>query len=139
MHIQNDLVTRYWAATAVLLAGVVTGCQYCLPAVVGLNIVQVIHFVIRNRSLTAFPVQVRTNYLALLFLGQVPYMFWIYWWQLIGTTAMVLYQYCFLARCLSLAPWNKQEPYSWNLVKRTFLTPPVNGSILQQLPASATS
>lgn len=139
MNIQNNIVTRYWAATVILLAGVVTGCEYCLPAVIALNMVQVMHFIAREESLTAFPVQVRVSYLALLFLAQAPNMFWIFWWQLIGTAAMVLYQYCFLARCLSLAPWNKQEAYSWSLVRRTFLAPPVSGNILQGLPAEANS
>ncbi len=135
MNITNDIVTRYWAATVVLLVGVVTGCRYCLPAVIVLNIIQVVHFACRERSLTAFPVQVRATYLGLLFLSQAPYMIWILWWQLIGTSAMVLYRYCFLARCLSLLPWNRREPYSWRLVKHTFFTPPVTGSILQGRPA----
>lgn len=139
MKIENNIVTRYWAATTVLLAGVVSGCSYCLPAVIGLNIVQVIHFIYRERSLSAFPVQVRVTYLGLLFLAQAPYMSWIFWWQLIGTTAMVLYQYCFLARVLSLMPWNKSEPYSMDLVKRTFLSAPVSGSILQGLPAGSSN
>ncbi|MGD8618843.1 MAG: hypothetical protein PVH54_06600 [Gammaproteobacteria bacterium] len=135
MNIVNDIVTRYWAATTILLAGVVSGCSYCLPAVIGLNIIQVIHFIYREKSLTAFPVQVRTSYLGLLFLAQAPYLFWIFWWQLIGTAAMVLFQYCFLARCLSLMPWNRREPWSLTLVKRTFFSAPVTGSILQGLPA----
>ncbi len=135
MKIENNLVSRYWAATTLLLAGVVSGCSDCLPAVIGLNIIQVIHFIYREKSLTAFPVQVRISYLGLLFLAQAPYLFWIFWWQLIGTTAMVLFQYCFLARCMSLMPWNKREPYSVSLLKRTFLSAPVSGNILQGLPA----
>jgi hypothetical protein len=135
MKIVNDIVNRYWAATTILLAGVVSGCNYCLPAVIALNIIQVIHFIYREKSLTAFPVQVRMSYLGLLLLAQVPYLFWIFWRQLIGTAAMVLFQYCFLARCMSLMPWNKDEPYSVALVKRTFFSAPVSGNILQGLPA----
>jgi hypothetical protein len=135
MKIENNIVTRYWAVTTILLAGVVSGCSYCLPLVIGLNIIQVIHFIYREKSLLAFPVQVRMSYLGLLFLAQTPYMFWIFWWQLIGTAAMVLFQYCFLARVMSLMPWNKNEPYSMDLVKRTFFTAPVSGNILQGLPA----
>jgi len=135
MKIVNDTVTRYWAATTILLAGVVSGSSDCLAVVIGLNTIQVIHFIYREKSLTAFPVQVRVSYLGLLFLAQAPYLFWIFWWQLIGTAAMVLYQYCFLARCLSLLPWNRREPWSMALVKRTFFSPPVAGNILQGLPA----
>jgi len=135
MKIQNDIVTRYWAATTILLAGVVSGCSDCVQAVIGLNLIQVIHFIHREKSLTAFPVQVRMSYLGLLFLAQAPYLFWIFWWQLLGTAAMVLYQYCFLARCPSLMPWNRREPCSTALVKRTFFSAPVTGNILQGLPA----
>ena len=137
MKIENNIVTRYWAVTTILLAGMVTGCSYCLPAVIGLNIIQVIHFIYREKSLQAFPVQVRVAYLGLLFLAQAPFMFWIFWWQLIGTAAMVLFQYCFLARVMSLMPWNKNEPYSMELVKRTFFSAPVSGNILQGLPAES--
>jgi len=135
VNITDNIVTRYWAVTTILLAGIVSGCDYCLPAVIGLNIVQVIHFIYRERSLIAFPVQVRVTYLGLLCLAQAPFMFWIFWWQLIGTAAMVLFQYCFLARVMSLMPWNKREPWSMSLVKRTFFSAPVTGNILQGLPA----
>jgi hypothetical protein len=133
---QPDLVWSYWAATTVLLVGVVTGIEYSYQAVVALNIIQVIHFALREKSLTAFPVQVRTAYLGLLFLSQAPYMFWIIWWQLIGTAAMVFFKYCFLARCMALMPWNKSEDYSVDLFKRTLLTAPIEGNILHGLPAT---
>ena len=63
-------------------------------------------------------------------------MVWIFWWQLIGTSAMVLFEYCFLARCLSLLPRNRQDEMSLELVKRTFMSVPVKGNVLQGLPAT---
>ena len=135
MKFSNNLVWWYWATTTVLLIGVVMGNAQSLQAVITLNAVQVIHFIIREKSLAAFPVQVRIAYFGLLFLAQAPFMFWIFWWQLIGTSAMVLFEYCFLARCLSLLPWNKKEIYSLELIKRTFLSAPVKGNVLQGLPA----
>ena len=134
MRFFNNLVWWYWAATTILLVGVVAGNTQSLQAVIVLNAIQVIHFILREKSLLAFPVQVRITYFGLLFLAQAPFMFWIFWWQLIGTSAMVLYEYCFLARCLSLIPWNKKEDYSLGLIKRTFLSGPVKGNILQGLP-----
>jgi hypothetical protein len=134
---QPDLVWSYWAVTTVLIIGALAGVEYSYQAVVGLNIVQVIHFALREQSVTAFPVQVRVTYLGLLFLSQAPYMIWILWWQLIGTAAMVLFKYCFLARCMSLMPWNKSEKYSVELFKRTFFTAPVDGNVLHGLPAKA--
>lgn len=137
MKYSNSIVWWYWLLTTLLLIGAVTGNSQSLQAVIGLNIIQVIHFLIRERSITAFPVQVRVTYLGLLVLSQAPYMFWILWWQLIGTAAMVLFGYCFLARCMSLMPWNKTELYSMDLVKRTFFSPPVKGNIQQGLPAAS--
>jgi len=134
MRFFNNLVWWYWAATTILLIGVVAGNTLSLKAVIALNAIQVIHFILREKSLVAFPVQVRITYFGLLFLAQAPFMFWIFWWQLIGTSAMVLFEYCFLARCLSLLPWNKKENYSLELIKRTFLSGPVKGNILQGLP-----
>ena len=133
---QPDLVWSYWAVTTILLLGVVSGIGYSYQAVVALNIIQVIHFALREKSVTAFPVQVRTTYLGLLFISQAPYMIWIIWWQLIGTAAMVFFKYCFLARCMSLMPWNKSEKYSVDLFKRTFLSAPIEGNVQQGLPAT---
>lgn len=133
MKFSYNLIWWYWAATTILLVGVVADSNHSLQAVIALNAVQVIHFVFRERSLTAFPVQVRITYFGLLFLAQLPFMFWIFWWQLIGTAAMVFFEYCFLARCLSLLPWNKKEAYSLEMIKLTFLSPPVKGNILQGL------
>jgi hypothetical protein len=131
----KDIAWWYWLVTTILLIGVVTGNTASLLTVIALNIVQVIHYIIRERNVAAFPVQVRVTYLGLLFLAQAPYMFWIFWVQLIGTTAMVMYDYCFLARCLSLMPCNKTEEYSLELIKRTFFSAPVEGNVLQGLPA----
>jgi hypothetical protein len=47
----------------------------------------------------------------------------------------VTFGYCTLARCLSLLPWNRSEPLSFALLRRTFLSRPVKGSVLQGLPA----
>ena len=126
----KDIVWRYWAATTLLLIGVVTGIDYSLEAVIALNAIQVFHFLLREKSLVAFPVQVRITYFGLLFLAQAPFMFWIFWWQLIGTAAMVLFQYCFLARLVSLMPWNLKEPLTPAVIKRTFFSAPVQGSVL---------
>ena len=48
---------------------------------------------------------------------------WLFWVPAIGTVAQVLFGYCTLARCLSLLPWNRQEPFSWHLVWRSFCVP----------------
>ena len=125
----------YWAVTDVLLVGGLWGWPPGFWPVIGLTLVQVLHYLGRERSLSAFPVQVRMAYLGLLLLGQWDPFYFVYWVQLTGTTAMVLVDYCALARFLSLMPWNRREPLSRSMVLRTFLSPPVKGNILQGLPA----
>ena len=46
---------------------------------------------------------------------------------------MVLVGYCPLARMLSLLPWNRRQPLSVALVRRTFLSAPVSGSIVEAM------
>ncbi|RDH82294.1 MAG: hypothetical protein DIZ80_08315 [endosymbiont of Galathealinum brachiosum] len=136
MKFSNNIVWWYWAVTTLLLMGVVSGNQQSLYVVIVLNFIQVLHFILREKSLVAFPVQVRLTYFSLLIIAQLPFMFWVYWWQLIGTAAMVLFEYCFLARCMSLMAWNRNEEFTFFLLKKTFLSAPVKGNVLQGLPAS---
>jgi hypothetical protein len=125
---------RYWAVTDVLLIAAVLGWKAGFAAVIGLNIVQLAHFLAREKSLSAFPVQVRAAYLGLLLAGQWDPLYFIYFVQIAGTTAMVLADYCPLARFLSLMPWNRRQPFSLELLKRAVFSPPVRGNILQGLP-----
>jgi hypothetical protein len=125
----------YWAVTDVLLIAAVLGWQQGFVAVIGLNLVQVLHFLAREKRLSAFPVQVRFAYLGLLLAGQWGPLYFIYCIQIAGTTAMVLFDYCPLARFLSLMPWNRREALTLELVKLTVFSPPVRGNILQGLPA----
>jgi hypothetical protein len=126
----------YWLASAMLLLVWGIGSLAGLWLALGLALVQVGHFRLREGSFRAFPVQVRIAYAAILALGAwEPIRPWL-WAPTIGTTAQVLFGYCALARLLSLLPWNRQAPLSASLVWRTFTAPPRQGSVLQGLPAT---
>ena len=84
--------------------------------------IQIVHVIRLTRDLTSFPVQVRVAYLAMLIAGLWEPFQWMHWMQLAGTTARVLIGYCLLARTLSLAPWNRSQPMSFALIRRTFLS-----------------
>ena len=126
----------YWLATAALLSAALFGWRAMLACTIALAAVQIGHFAVRTGSLASFPVQVRGAYLALLLLGLWPPLSVVHWVQFVGTWAMVLTGYCFLARCLSLLPWNRQARPSVQVVVRTFLSRPVKGSILRHAPAA---
>jgi hypothetical protein len=134
MFIPKHFTWWYWLAADLLLLYGLAGGEWGFAPVIALCAAQALHFIVRERSLSAFPVQVRVSYLGLLLFGLWEYGHFIYWIQLAGTSAMVLADYCPLARFLSLMPWNRRESFSWKLLVRTFLSRPVRGSILQGLP-----
>ncbi|MDH5188946.1 MAG: hypothetical protein OEW37_08330 [Rhodospirillaceae bacterium] len=124
----------YWFVTTVLLTLGIFVWPEALLAVIILNAVQSIHVLIASGKISAFPSQVRVAYLGLLIIGMIDGLAFIHWMQLVGSWAMILFDYCPLARILSLMPWNRSQPFSWDLVRMTALTPPVKGNILHGLP-----
>lgn len=130
----KELSWQYWFVTACLLTVGVAGNPSGFHLAIGLTVAQLIHFVIREGSVAAFPVQVRFWYLVLLLVALPQPMQVIYWIPTIGTWAQLIFGYCTMARCVSLLPWNRQERFSVDLVTRTFFSHPVPGNILQGLP-----
>jgi hypothetical protein len=124
----------YWLVTVASLSAGLAGYPEALALAVALTVVQVLRFVVHTGGLTSFSVQVRVAYLTLLLLGFWPALSFVHWIQFAGTWAMVVADYCFLARCLSLLPWNRREPLTAQHVASTFLSRPVKGNILQGLP-----
>ena len=125
---------RYWLATAFFLTAGVSGWPLGFLLAIGLTGFQLIHFSIREHSITAFPVQVRLGYLLLLLAALPDRLHLIYWIPTIGTWAQILFGYCTMARMVSLLPWNRRKVFSFELLKRTFFSAPVRGNILQGLP-----
>jgi len=117
-----DLNWGYWLLTAGLLAAGLSGWSAGIFLAITLTVIQIAHVIWLNRDLTAFPLQVRAVYLAMLIAGLWGPLQWIHWLQLVGTSARVLTGYCLLARTLSLAPWNRRQPLSVGLIKRTYLS-----------------
>ena len=127
----KDIGWWYWLITAPLLTYGVAGNTTGFMLAIGLTIFQLIHFIFRNKSITAFPVQVRFWYLILLIVALPEPLQLVYWIPTIGTWAQVIFGYCAMARCVSLLPWNKSEPFSFALLQKTFFSRPVRGNIQQ--------
>ena len=132
----KDVGWWYWLVTAGLLTFGLSGNQIGFAFAIGLTIIQLIHFVFRERNITAFPIQVRFWYLMLLLVAWSEPLQWIYWVPAIGTWAQVIFGYCTMARCVSLLPWNRSEQLSLDLLTKTFLSRPVRGSIKQGFEAT---
>lgn len=129
----------YWLATVPLLVLGVMGYVEAIYGAIALTAVQFVQYMLSTRDFMAFPVQVRTGYILLLLIGLLPYMSFIHWIQLFGTSAMVLFGYCPLARILSLMSWNRDYELSWRMLWVTFFSAPVDGCIKDSLPSHAQS
>ncbi|MBE0616003.1 MAG: hypothetical protein IH604_20220 [Burkholderiales bacterium] len=131
MLVNPTLFKLYWGCTALGialgLAGVVMGLYFAIA----ICVLQTAHYLLRARSAKAFPVQVRIAFLGLLIAGLWAPLTVIHWIQLVGTTALLLFGYCFLARALSLMPWNRSHALSLGLIRRTIFSAPVKGSIME--------
>lgn len=115
----------YWLATLPLLvAAAAGGARSLFAPLIGFVLWQGLHFRRRSGALTAPPVQTRLAYAGLLLAGLWPPLAFVHWIQIAGTTAMVIAGYCPLARLLSLMPWNRREPLTLALVRRTVLASP---------------
>jgi len=128
MKTHHDVSWWYWRGAAVLLTyGLFWNPMgFCYAGI--LSIVHLGHYVWREKSLTAFTVQVRTLYLAILVVAAPEPLHLLYLGPLVGTWAVVLYGYCFLARVLSLMPWNRAWPLEPGAVWAVLSAAPQQGS-----------
>ena len=113
-----------WLDTACLLLLGLTGMPKAFLAAVLLSIGQSVLFFARDRTFKAFSVQLRLAYTLLLIICFFPPIRWLYWLPAVGTLALVIFGYCLMARTLSLLPWNRTEPITTDLLRRTFLSRP---------------
>ena len=124
----------YWQATALLLAAHFAGWAASLPLVLALNLLQALHFAAARRSLRAFDVQVRVVYLMLLVVGTAGLLWPIHWIQFVGVNALLVADYCLLARLLVLMPWNRRATFSLGLLRWALFSPPAPGAIDSRVP-----
>jgi len=127
----KDIAWWYWLVTVILLTtGMFVGTVGFYLAIV-LTIIHCIHYLFKEKTVTAFPVQVRIAYLVLLLISLPDYFQFIFWVPLVGTWAQVIFGYCAMARFLSLFSWNRNEPLTFNFLLKIIFARPVRGSVLQ--------
>ncbi len=124
----------YWLVTAGLLTAGVAGAPIGLELAIGLTAVQLLDFMLRERSFAAFTVQVRLALLVYLLVSYPAPLQFLYWLPVVGVWARTLFGYCLLARTLALMPWNRRAPFTWALLVQTYFSRPVRGNLLQGLP-----
>lgn len=128
----------YWFATALVLTTGFAGYETGFTLAVGISVIQLAHFRVRERSLVSFPVQVRFVVLLYFLAAMIDPTKILFGIAVAGTWARSMFGYCLMARTLSLFPWNLRQPFSSALVMRTYFSRPVRGNILQGLPSVPT-
>jgi hypothetical protein len=127
------MIWNYWFVVAVFLAAGLLVWPPALYLSMLATVVYSVHMYRYSPRITSFPMQVRLVYLGMLVLGTVPYFGWVLWAQLAGAPAKLIFDYCPLARMLSLAPWNRNQPMSWEFFKSAIFSRPVKGSIIEEV------
>jgi len=130
MNCWKEMDWWYWLVTDGLLIGSLAGWPWDIYPAIALTSIQTVHYLVRERRIAAFPVQVRLSYLLLLVLGMYPPLGFIHWIQLAGTTAVVMVGYCPLARIMVLMSWNRRRQFAAELIWNTIISPPVAGSVM---------
>lgn len=124
----------YWLASTITLNLTVFGIYQAFPITMGIAVLQLLHFAIRDGGRPTVTVQIRTGYLIVLLLTLPEAMHWFLWVPAIGTLARVLFSYCIMARMLVLLPVNRKESLSMDFVKKAFLTPPRKATPIHSIP-----
>lgn len=125
----------WWGVTACLLGVALAGSGAALAGAMIATALQALHFRLDGHPARSLPVQVRLAYLGLLLLGAWPPLAALHLLQFAATLLVLTYDYCPLARLLSLAPWNRQAPLSWRLLAWTLFSAPEPGNLLQRQAA----
>ena len=126
-----------WLATLLLLvAGVLESPVFLLVAI-ALSAGQSVYLLQKHKSAAPYAVQIRIALTILLVICFPSPWRWLNWLPTVGIVLRLLFDYCMIARLLSLMPWNRTQPISLALVRRTFLTPPSRGNAEHGLPTMA--
>lgn len=98
----------FWAVTLAFIVAAVAGWTPGYYIVMAISAIQVLVFLVRERSAMAFPTQIRIVYFALTLTGLWPagrLAFYIL--LLLGTIMVVFFGRCSIALLLKHMPWNR--------------------------------
>ena len=103
----QDAAWWFWFATLVVIAIGLAGYREGYVASAIIAAVNVVAFIVRDKSLVSFAVQVRWVWLAFVLFALWPPAWMFNIALLIGMILVVLFDRCGIARFLILLPWNK--------------------------------
>ena len=103
-----DVRWWFWAVTLLFIVAALAGWAPGFAFVMALSAAQVLFFLVQEKSLDAFPVQIRIVYFAFTLFGLWPEVRWaIYLLLLLGTVMVTFFGRCAIALVLKRMPWNQ--------------------------------
>ena len=117
---------QYLLVCATGLSLGLTGWKIGFLIAIAMAAAQLTHAFIVHHRLTAFTVQVRIAYTLLLLAAWPESMNWLYWLPAVGTWAYIFFDYCLLARTLSLMPFFSKQSLSISRIRTVLMAPPVD-------------
>lgn len=104
----TDIRWWFWATTLVFIIAAVAGWNLGYYVVMCISAVQVVFFLAQEKSLGAFPTQIRVVYFAFTLFGLWPEVrLFIYIILLLGTIMVAFFGRCSIALVLKHMPWNR--------------------------------
>ena len=106
----RDLFWWFWTVTLVFIIAALAGSKPGYFIVMVISAIQVIIFMVREKDVMAYPVQIRVAYFALTLTG-----FWaggrviFYVLLLLGTIMVVIFGRCSISMLLKIMPWNRNR------------------------------
>ena len=98
----------FWAITLVFIVAALIGWTPGYYVVMGISAAQLLYFLVQEKSMVAFPAQIRAVYFGVTLFGFWPEVrFVIFALLLLGTTLVTFFERCSIALVLQHMPWNQ--------------------------------
>jgi hypothetical protein len=111
----NDIRWWFWLVTLFFIIAALFGWIPAYAIVITISAVQVLFFLIQEKSLSSYPVQIRVVYFAFALFGLWPGVrLFMYIVLLLGTIMVTFFGRCVIALGLKYMPWNKTRPVRLN-------------------------
>ncbi len=135
-RVRKLLIWGLWFITWLGLVGGLFDRLYYEYVVIFSALHAVLFLLINGFSVKPFTVQVRIAYFVWVAAGTyVPHLTVLMYITLVGLATNLFLGYCPLARMMSLMPWNRNEKFSFGLLGRVFLSPPMPGRFEPRAPS----
>lgn len=112
----SDIRWWFWLVTLVFIIAALLGWEPGYLIVILISAVQIVFFLVQEKSVSAYPVQIRIVYFLFSLFGLAPGLLRIIMFivLLLGTIMVTFFGRCMIAQLLKLMPWNKNRAVRLN-------------------------